>query len=164
MKITVTHLPKSAHIARLAGHSTLWPAIPLFGRTRGVHALATIKLSPRVQKCWVIKMAKCARKRNTAVGSSDGSKTKWLKRQVSKETFLNWQRIYEREHQSMVWLRADMDDQDRSIVSTLRCVVVESTKLGCVGSNTAPQHGSMVLATIRQAECHWSRQFMQQMH
>jgi len=51
-------------------------------------------------------------------------KTKRSKRQVSKETFHKWQRTYERNHQSMAWLRTDMDDQDKSIfVSTLRCFV-----------------------------------------
>ena len=67
-------------------------------------------------------MATYARKRKTA-GSSDASKTKQSKRQVSKETFHKWQRTYEREHQSMVWLRSEMDDQDKSLVSTLWCVV-----------------------------------------
>ena len=76
-------------------------------------------------------MATSTRKRKAAVGSSssDTSKTKQLKRQVSKETFQKWQRTYEREHQSMAWLRAEMDDQDKScckiaaIVSTLWCIV-----------------------------------------
>ena len=66
-------------------------------------------------------MATSGRKRNT--GSSDSSKKKWSKRQVSKETFHKWQRTYERELQSMAWLCADIDDQDKAIVSTLWCVV-----------------------------------------
>ena len=38
----------------------------------------------------------------------------------------NWQRIYEREHQSMTCLRAEVDDMDsyRSLVSTLWCVFI----------------------------------------
>ena len=67
-----------------------------------------------------------ARKRKmTAVGSSSSStsKSKQSKRQALKETFLRWQRTYEKEYQSMGWLRAEMDDQDKSLVSTLWCVV-----------------------------------------
>ena len=55
--------------------------------------------------------------------SSGASKAKQSKRQVSKETFYKWQRTYEREHQSLAWLRADMDAQDKSLVSMLWCVV-----------------------------------------
>ena len=55
----------------------------------------------------------------------------------------------EREHQPMAWLCADMDDQDKSIGSTLWCVVYQKYETGCVGSNTSPGHGSMVLATKR---------------
>ena len=60
---------------------------------------------------------------STAYGSGGTSKTKLAKRQVSKETFLKWQRTYEREHQSMACLRADMDEEDKSVVLTLWCVV-----------------------------------------
>ena len=68
-------------------------------------------------------MATSASKRKTAAGPSETSKTKRSKRQVTKETFHKWQRTYEREHQSMAWLCADTDDQDKSLVSTLWCVV-----------------------------------------
>ena len=77
------------------------------GRTRDVHAFATIKLSQRVKKKKKKKMLshqngyKCLQ----AVGLSDSSKMKGSKRQVSKETFHKWQRTYE-EHQSMAWLHA----------------------------------------------------------
>ena len=67
----------------------------------------------------VIKMA--TRKRKTTAAGSSSSKQS--KRQASKETFLRWQRTYEKEYQSMGWLRAEMDDQDESLVSTLWCVV-----------------------------------------
>jgi len=49
-------------------------------------------------------------------------KAKQLKKQVSKEAFHKWQWTYKREHQSMAWLRAEMDDQDKSLVSMLWCV------------------------------------------
>ena len=89
-----------------------------------------LQLLPRVKKNnnnkkrSVIKMA--ARKRKTtAVGSSSSStsKSKQSKRQASKEMFLSWQRAYEKEYQSMGLLRAEMDDQDKSLVSMLWCVV-----------------------------------------
>ena len=48
----------------------------------------------------------------------------------------------------MAWLCADIDDQVKSIVCML---FVESMRLGCAGSKTSPGHGSLVLATIRQA-------------
>ena len=71
-------------------------------------------------------MATSTRKRKTAVGSSSSgtSKTKQSKRQVSKDTFQKWQRTY-KEHQSMTWLRAEMDGQDKSLVSTLWCAICQ---------------------------------------
>ena len=60
------------------------------------------------------------KRKMTAAGSSS---SKQLKRQALKETFLRWQRTYEKEYQSMGWLHAEMDDQDKSLVSTLWCVV-----------------------------------------
>ena len=65
------------------------------------------------------------KRKTTAVGlsSSRTSKSKQSKRQASKETFLRWQRTYEKEYQSMGLLRAEMDDQEKSLVSMLWCVV-----------------------------------------
>ena len=65
------------------------------------------------------------KRKTTAVGLSwsSTSKSKQSKREASKETFLRWQRIYEKEYQSMGWLRAEIDDQDKSLVYTLWCVV-----------------------------------------
>ena len=53
------------------------------------------------------------------------------KGQVSKEAFYKGQRTSEREHQSMVWLHACMDDQDKSIicVDTFGVLFVESTRM-----------------------------------
>ena len=82
-------------------------------------------------------------------GSSSNSKSKRTKRQVSKETFRKWQRIYEKEHQSMAWLRAEIDDEDKSCVSTLWCVVFRSMKAKYVGTRISLRHGSMVSAIIR---------------
>ena len=63
------------------------------------------------------------RKRDREQTTAVACVTKQPKRQVSKDTFLKWQRNYEKEHQSMTWLRASMDQQDKSVVSTLWCVV-----------------------------------------
>ena len=83
--------------------------------------------------------------------STGSSKTKRAKRQVSKETFYKWQQTYEREYQSLVWLRADMDDKDKSLVSMLCVLYVESTRLRYVGSKTSPGHGLVAPVTIRRA-------------
>ena len=42
---------------------------------------------------------------------------------MSKETFYKWQQTYEREQQSLAWLRADMDNKGKSLVSMFWCVV-----------------------------------------
>ena len=55
--------------------------------------------------------------------TADLSKSKKIKRQVSKETFSKWQRIYESEFQAMSWLRCSMDRSDKLLVSTLWCEV-----------------------------------------
>ena len=52
--------------------------------------------------------------------------------QVSKETFHKWQWTYEREHQSMAWLCAEMD-QDESLVSMLWCIVFRQYKTRICG-------------------------------
>ena len=97
-------------------------------------------------------MATCKRK-TTAMGSSSSgtSKSKQSKRQASKEMFLKWQRTYEKEYQSMGWLRAEMDDQDKSLVSTLWCVVCWQYENKLCGIKTSQWYGSRVQATIKQA-------------
>ena len=64
-----------------------------------------------------------SRNRVSGSGATAGSSSKQPKRQVRSDTFLKWQCAYEKDHQSMVWLRAEMDAQDKSLVSTLWCVV-----------------------------------------
>ena len=66
----------------------------------------------------------------------ESSSTKQPRRQVSKETFLRWQRTYEKNYQSMMWLRAEIDDKDRSVVSTLWCVVCWEYETRIRGSKT----------------------------
>ena len=61
-----------------------------------------------------------ASKRSAA---ADESKSKKIKRQVSKETFSKWQKVHECEFQVMSWLRCTVDRSDKSLVSTLWCEV-----------------------------------------
>ena len=63
-----------------------------------------------------------AAKRSRSV-ESDLSKPKKTKRQISKETFSKWQKLYEREFQAMSWLRCSLDRLDKSLVSALWCEV-----------------------------------------
>ena len=51
--------------------------------------------------------------------SASGSTSK--KRKVSINTFNKWQLRYEREHQTLSWLRCDVDKRDRTSVETLWC-------------------------------------------
>jgi len=48
-----------------------------------------------------------------------------------------WQRTYEREYQSMTWLRAEMDDQDKSLVSMIGVLFAGSTRLEYASSKTS---------------------------
>ena len=45
------------------------------------------------------------------------------KQHESKETFDKWQPLYEREDQSMMWLRCDVIKLNKTLVSTLWCEV-----------------------------------------
>ena len=62
-----------------------------------------------------------AGKRPRAVETS--SQKKKAKRQVSRNTFDKWKRVYEKEYQAVTWLRCSMDSTDNSVVSTLWCAV-----------------------------------------
>ena len=55
--------------------------------------------------------------------TSDACSTKKAKRQVSISTFEKWQQNFDREHQTLTWLRCDKDQQDRDLVSLLWCAV-----------------------------------------
>ena len=52
---------------------------------------------------------------------------------MSKEAFYKGQRTSEREHQSVVWLHAGMDDQDKSII--IWCVVCRKYETRMCGLN-----------------------------
>ena len=54
-------------------------------------------------------------------GSTSSGASKKAKRQVTVATFEKWKREYNREHQSLSWLRCDKDKSDKSLVATLWC-------------------------------------------
>ena len=62
------------------------------------------------------------RKRKEPSSSLETSGKKEAKWKVSKETFQKWQRTYEKEHQTLSWLRTEMDCENKFLVSTLWCV------------------------------------------
>ena len=62
-------------------------------------------------------MAGCKRAR-----CSDEPSTKSAKRQVTKATFEKWQREHERDHQTLSWLRCELERDRRHVVS-LYCTV-----------------------------------------
>ena len=66
-----------------------------------------------------------ATRKRPSLSTNSVCKRKEAKRQVTKDTFQKWQRNYERDYQSMVWLRAELDSQDKSLVSTLSCAVCQ---------------------------------------
>ena len=60
---------------------------------------------------------RCASDRETA-----GPSRKHSKRQVTKATFDKWQQEYEREHQTLSWLRCNLE-RDKRHVASLHCAV-----------------------------------------
>ena len=58
------------------------------------------------------------------------SQKKKAKRQVSRNTFDKWKRVYEKEYQAVTWLRCSMDSTDNSVVSTLWCAVCKQYESG----------------------------------
>ena len=53
--------------------------------------------------------------------SSATAPAKKAKRQVALSTFEKWQRNYDRDHQTLSWLRCDTDKADRNLVASLWC-------------------------------------------
>ena len=50
----------------------------------------------------------------------------------------------------MMWLRAEMDGQDKSLVSMLWCLVCQHYELEYVDTKVSPGHGLMTQATINE--------------
>ena len=89
--------------------------------------------------------------RKTLCAFSSSSKAKRIKRQASKETFLKWQRSYEREHQALTWLRADTDEEDRTMISTLWCEVCRRYEGRICRKKNFSRHGLMAPPITEQA-------------
>lgn len=66
------------------------------------------------------KMAAQRKRVSPATGSVVSKKAK---RQVSVSPFEKWQREFDHEHQSVLWLRCEKDVTNRSLVATLCCGV-----------------------------------------
>ena len=60
---------------------------------------------------------------NSVVERSPDSIAKKAKLQVSISTFEKWQRNYDREHQTLTWLKCDRDERCRDRVRSLWCSV-----------------------------------------
>ena len=60
------------------------------------------------------------RKRGSEIAIDGPSKTS--KRQVTKATFEKWQQEHEKDHQTLSWLRCDLERDDRHVAS-LYCAV-----------------------------------------
>ena len=62
----------------------------------------------------------------SSLSTSGGrSSSKKERRQVTRATFEKWQREFEKEHQSMSWLRCEVEKTDKNIVSKLFCLVCQ---------------------------------------
>ena len=81
---------------------------------------------------WSVKMAGYFSKRSRSLASSSkslasssssSSGSKIARRQVTVATFEKWQRQFDSDHQSLLWLRYMKDRSDSSLVSTLWCDV-----------------------------------------
>ena len=57
--------------------------------------------------------------------SSGGPAAKRSKRQVSLSTFEKWQKQFDREYQTSLWLRCTKDPTDKASVSTLFCGICQ---------------------------------------
>ena len=68
-----------------------------------------------------------------------------------EEAFHKWERIYEREHYFVVWLRADMDGQGKFIICVDALVCCQKYETRICGLKTSSGHGSMVPSIIRRA-------------
>lgn len=65
--------------------------------------------------------------------ASTSSTSKKAKRQVTIATFKKWQTQYEREYQSLSWLRCDVDKHNREVVDLLWCDACRKHERSIVG-------------------------------
>ena len=88
---------------------------------------------------------KCPAVRSTSASTSRGSvgdpTQKKAKRQVSVATFEKWQRNFDREQQTLAWLRCDVDQKDRGLVALLWCSACRQLKCNICSMKTTLRHG-----------------------
>ena len=74
-------------------------------------------------------------KRGCEATESDnlGPNKKPRRHQVTLTTFKTWQVQLEREHQTMTWLRGDMDQNNPTVVDTLWCNTCRMNKAKIIG-------------------------------
>ena len=65
--------------------------------------------------------------------SSFSDSNKKHKRQITVSTFNKWQSQYNREHCSLLWLRCDKDQDDRTMVSTHWCDICRKHETNICG-------------------------------
>ena len=94
------------------------------------------------------------RPRTSNVGADSGKKTC---RQVSIKTFKHWQAQYEREYQSLSWLRFQVDETDSSLVKSLTCMLCTKYESAICGLKTTQTHGLLGLRT-KDAAMYWIMQ------
>ena len=61
----------------------------------------------------------------SGVESSTSTRAKKARRQVKRATFEKWQRDFEKDYQSMSWLRCEVEKSDKDLVSKLFCLVCQ---------------------------------------
>ena len=64
-----------------------------------------------------------------ATSDSGNSTMKKTKHQIAVSTFEKWQRNYDRHYQSLMWLKSDVDTQNKDYVAVLWCSVCRIIKL-----------------------------------
>ena len=87
--------------------------------------------------------------------SSPTTPAKKAKRQVAVSTFEKWQRNYDRDHQTLSWLRCDTDKADRNLVALLWCSVSRNDLLNEELLERLGD-GIMLLAISTGRRCHTS--------
>ena len=79
------------------------------------------------------------------VATDPFSIAKKAKRQVTIATAKKWRTQYDREHQSLTWLKYDVDDQDKTLVKVLRysaCTKFDTSIRGMKNYSSAWSIGS----------------------
>jgi len=74
------------------------------------------------QSTWLVKSTPSKQTLQQALSSgSSTASAKKNKRQISVSTFEKWQQKYDSEHQSLSWLKCEVDKTDKNLVALLYC-------------------------------------------